>query len=128
MGFDIMSTRGMEVSFNDEVEFNDLLKIKNKLEEYGIICRMIWESDWQYPMENKIIKEYNKAINIPLEAASPPRSPHKIKFYQGDPREHFIECLQKNIQPICNAIDGYKQTQIVCAIKESAEKNKIIRL
>jgi predicted dehydrogenase len=128
MGFDIMSTRGMEVSFNEEVEINDLVKIKKKLEEYGIVCRIILESDWSYQMENREIKEYSRVINIPLEAASPPRSPHKIKFYQGDPYEHFIECLQKNIQPICSATDGYKQTQIICAIKESARDGKIIEL
>lgn len=128
MGFNITSTRGMEVSFNEEVNLDYLIKIKNKLEEYGIVCRIICESDWSYQMENREIKECSKVINVPLELASPPRSPHKIKFYQGDSYKHFIECLRKNIQPICNAIDGYKQTQIICAIKDSAKENKVVEL
>ncbi|RLI20997.1 hypothetical protein DRO47_04255, partial [Candidatus Bathyarchaeota archaeon] len=87
--------------------------------EEGIESRVVWETEWGKQERNR-----NRSRGLWI----PSNIPHKVKHHQGDAQAHFIHCIQKDEEPFCSAIDGLRQTEIVCAIKESAKTGRIIEL
>jgi len=125
MGYHVNSNEGVEVFFNGDVSIDMLFEIQRKLKDEGIESRVVWETssgstdEWGARARNQ-----NRSRGIWI----PPKLPHKVKHHQGDPQAHFIHCILEDEEPFCSAIDGLRQTEIVCAIKESAKTGEIIRL
>ena len=119
LGYNVISNEGIEVYFNGEVSIDRLFEIQGKLKEEGIESRVVWETEWGKQERNR-----NRSRGLWI----PGNIPHKVKHHQGDPQAHFIHCIQKDGEPFCSAIDGLRQTEIVCAIKESAKTGRIIEL
>jgi len=120
--FSTYATGGGEVFFSEGMSLDTLREIQEKLLDAGIISRIIWEEERNEPYGTTQMKEMRRCLWIPASA------PHRVKHRQGDQFENFIHSILENEEPYITATDGYRSSEVVCAVKESAEANKRIEL
>jgi len=120
--FTTYAVGGGEVFFSEETSLDTLREIQEKLLAGGITSRIIWEAERDQPYGTTRMKEMRRCLWIPASG------PHKVKHHQGDQFEDFIHSTLENEEPYITAIDGYRSAEVVCAVKESAENKKEIKL
>lgn len=113
---------GGEVFFSEETSIDTLREIQEKLQAEGIISRIIWEAEREQPYGTTKMKEMRRCLWIPA------KSPHKVKHHQGGQFENFVNSILEDEEPYITAMDGYRSAEVTCAVKESAEINKEIKL
>lgn len=115
---------GGEIHFPEDVSMDTLLEIQNKLRNEGITSRIIWQSEreWLY-RTFWTCKEMNRALYIPTDSKV-----HKVKHHDGNQFKNFINCILEDREPFVTIEDAYKNAEVICAIKESADTGKIIKV
>lgn len=121
-GFNVLSEVGLE-AFIEDSTLNELRNIQDLLMDAGIFSRIVVERERG---ELYGMKSDARGIWVPSQIDG--RSPHQIRYLEGSPQSHFIQCLLRDEEPSCSLLDGLRQTEIIQAIKESAVKREAVRI
>lgn len=121
--FETHSVGGGEIFFNEETSINTLIEIQNKLKEEGIISRIIWESEKEWPYHRWKVKDKSCSLWIPAAGVT-----HEVKHHHGSQFKDFVNSILEKREPLIKAEDGYEAVKVVCAIKQSAIDGKILSI
>jgi len=120
--FVAQSLGGGEIFFKENTSIGTLMEIQGRLKDEGIVARVVAEPEREYPYEIWTAKDQNRALWIPTGV------PHNVKHHHGNQFRNFIYSILENQEPYVTALDGYRATEIVCAIKDSAAMGRDVRL